>query len=74
MDDEDSGSEEELAMDKMQEKRDWMTFCEKKINKIEKLWNRKLEKDHSDSEEDERCNSEEEPKPAEDEDDEDNNE
>jgi len=71
MDDDDSG-DEDIAMDKMQEKREWMTFCEKKINKIEKLWNRKLEKDHSDSEDDDRMFSKK--SEEKEEDDEDNNE
>lgn len=30
----------------------WVLFCKNKIDKIEKVWNRKLEDDRSDSEED----------------------
>ena len=40
------------AQIKKHEIQNWMQFCKQKINKIEKVWNRKLEDDRSDSDED----------------------
>ena len=49
--------EDELVHDKRQEAEEWQYFCNDRIKKIERLWNRKLENsDHgSDSETEEKA-------------------
>jgi hypothetical protein len=42
LDDESSGSDHEEALE-VSQKSVWMKFCKEKIEKIEKVWNRKLE-------------------------------
>lgn len=48
-DEEDPNSINVDTIIKKHELKNWMVFCKQKINKIEKVWNRKLEDDRSDS-------------------------
>jgi hypothetical protein len=55
LDDESSSAEEEddvVAIEKRDEMANWFKFCKEKIEKIEKVWNRKLDERHK-SEDDE---------------------
>ena len=45
MDDESSGSENEAQEETLHYKHIWIKFCNERINKIEKVWNRKLDED-----------------------------
>ena len=53
MDEWSSDAEEEELTPKRRDMLKWMDFCKHKIDKIEKVWNRKLEDDRPASEEDE---------------------
>lgn len=58
LDDESSSAEEEddvIAIEKRDEMANWFKFCKEKIEKIEKVWNRKLDERHR-SEDDEDLN------------------
>lgn len=48
-DEEDPNSFNVETVIKKHELKNWMVFCKQKINKIEKVWNRKLEDDRSNS-------------------------
>lgn len=51
-DEEDPDSVTVETVIKKHELQNWMVFCKQRINKIEKVWNRKLEDDRSDSDDD----------------------
>jgi hypothetical protein len=47
---ENESDSEEVDADEIQENKEWSEFCTKKIDKIERLWNRKLENSDNGSE------------------------
>lgn len=60
LDDESSSAEDEedcVAIEKRTEMANWFKFCKEKIEKIEKVWNRKLDEKHQ--EEDDELNDKE---------------
>ena len=55
LDDESSSAEEEddvIAIEKRDEMANWFKFCKEKIEKIEKVWNRKLDERHRSEDDD----------------------
>ena len=52
LDDESSGSEQEEESDAKSGKIVWMKFCKEKIEKIEKVWTKKLEDTDDDEDQD----------------------
>ena len=43
MSSDDEGEQEEAAVQKREEMTKWFKFCKDKIDKIERVWNKKLE-------------------------------
>lgn len=46
--DEEDAQDDEVSVLKRMEMQDWFKFCKEKVDKIEKVWNKKLEDDSID--------------------------
>lgn len=62
MSSDDEGEQEEAAVEKRQEMTKWFKFCKDKIDKIERVWNKKLEDPEEPADEEANTSEEEETK------------